>query len=83
MMTSDRLLGYLTDTMLEGCPQCSDCVFLPYCGADPVFHVATQGDAVGHKARSTFCEKQMAVLRHLVALLEDDPEAREVLLGWL
>ncbi|HEY5956310.1 MAG TPA: hypothetical protein VIV60_07150, partial [Polyangiaceae bacterium] len=83
MMTSDRLLEVLTNTMLEGNPQCSDCAFLPYCGADPVFHHATQGDLVGHKARSEFCEKQTGVIRHLIALLEDDAEARRILLTWI
>ena len=62
---------------------CSDCAFLPYCGADPAYHIATRGDAVGHKAFSAFCKKQMAILRHLVCLLEDDQYSRETLLGWL
>lgn len=83
MMTSEDFLGTLADTMLEGVPQCSDCAFLPYCGADPVFHHVTQGDRVGHKAWSDFCAKQTGVLRHLLTLLEDDSEAREVLLKWI
>ncbi|ADO73900.1 His-Xaa-Ser system radical SAM maturase HxsB [Stigmatella aurantiaca] len=83
LLTSETLLAHLSDTMPEGVPMCSDCAFLPLCGADPVFHRATQGDAVGHKAFSAFCKKQMAVLRHLITLLEDDPPARETLLGWL
>lgn len=83
MMTSESLLGTLADTMLEGIPQCSDCAFLPYCGADPVFHHATQRDPVGHKAWSEFCVKQTGVLRHLVTLLEDDAEARQILLSWI
>jgi His-Xaa-Ser system radical SAM maturase HxsB len=84
VITNDRLLGMLEDSLLESAPMCSDCAFLPYCGADPVFHAATQrGDVVGHKAFSAFCAKQMALLRHLITLLEDDPEARRVLLSWL
>ncbi len=83
IMTSDRLLGLLTDTMPEGAPMCADCPFLPYCGADPAFHIATQRDAVGHKAFSAFCKKQMAVLRHLIGLLEHDRDAREHLLRWV
>jgi len=83
MMTSEDFLGTLADTMLEGVPQCSDCAFLPYCGADPVFHHVTQGDRVGHKAWSDFCAKQTGVLRHVLTLLEDDSEAREVLLKWI
>jgi uncharacterized protein len=83
MMTNESLLGTLFDTMTEGAPMCSDCAFLPYCGSDPVFHKATQGDRLGHKAFSAFCSKQMAVLRHLIDLLERDPASRDILLGWL
>jgi His-Xaa-Ser system radical SAM maturase HxsB len=82
MMTSEQFVGLLEDTILESAPQCSDCAFLPYCGADPVFHKATQGDVLGHKAFSAFCSKQMGVLRHLISLLEDEPAAREVLMDW-
>jgi uncharacterized protein len=83
IMTSETLLAHLSDTMPEGAPMCSDCAFLPYCGADPAFHRATMGDAVGHKAFSAFCKKQMGVLRHLIGLLESDACVRETLLGWL
>jgi uncharacterized protein len=83
LVTSDALLGPLGDTILECMPMCSDCAFLPYCGSDPVLHRATQGDAIGHKAFSAFCSKQMGMLRHLITLLETDPEARQLLLGWV
>ncbi len=83
IVTNERLVEMLDDTLLEGAPMCCDCPFLPFCGADPAFHLATSGDAVGHKAKSAFCTKQMAVLRHVIALLEDDPVARDVLLGWV
>ena len=83
IMGSDALVSLLDTTMLEGLPMCSDCPFLPYCGSDPVFHKATQGDAVGHKAFSDFCTKQMAVLRHLIGTLETSRAARDVLLGWV
>jgi uncharacterized protein len=83
VMTNEALLGALEDSLLESAPMCSDCAFLPFCGADPVFHAATQRDVVGHKAFSAFCAKQMAVLRHVIALLEDDPEARRILTSWV
>jgi His-Xaa-Ser system radical SAM maturase HxsB len=83
MMTSEALLNPLTDSMLEAVPMCTDCAFLPYCGADPVFHRATQGDIVGHKAFSDFCARQMGVLRHLIGLLEGDAAARDILLQWV
>lgn len=83
VMTSDELLGMLEDSLPESAPMCADCAFLPWCGADPTFHQATQRDVVGHKAFSAFCTKQMAVLRHIVSLLEDDPEARRILTSWV
>jgi radical SAM protein with 4Fe4S-binding SPASM domain len=83
VMTNDVLHGILEDSLPESAPMCADCGFLPWCGADPTFHRATQHDIVGHKAFSVFCTKQMAVLRHLVTLLEDDPDARRVLMSWL
>ena len=83
VMTDDHLQAILEDTLPESAPMCADCGFLPWCGADPAFHRATQRDMVGHKAFSAFCAKQMAVLRHLVTLLEDDPDARRILSSWV
>jgi uncharacterized protein len=83
IMTSEALLLPLQNTILEGVPMCTDCAFLPYCGADPVFHQATQRDPVGHKAFSAFCKRQMALLRHLIDLLETDVGSREILLSWI
>jgi radical SAM protein with 4Fe4S-binding SPASM domain len=82
VMGSDRLRQLLLNTMVEGTPMCCDCAYQPYCGTDPVFHYATQGDAVGHRPSSAFCAKNMGVINHLITLLEDDPEAAEVLKGW-
>jgi uncharacterized protein len=83
VMTGEFFVDMLDSTMLEAVPMCSDCAFLPYCGADPVFHRATQGDLVGHKAHSAFCRKQMALLRLLLTRMEDDPEAAEILRSWI
>lgn len=83
LVTGEALVSVLDATLLESAPMCSDCPFLPFCGADPAFHKATLGDVVGHKALSAFCTKQMEVLAHLIGLLEDDPSARDTLLGWI
>jgi sulfatase maturation enzyme AslB (radical SAM superfamily) len=82
-MTSDVLLRPIEETLLESSPMCSDCAFLPYCGADPVFHTATLGDPMGHKAFSSFCTKQMSLMRHIISLYETDPSAREIMLSWI
>lgn len=83
IMTSDTLLDALESSLLESSPRCNDCPFLPYCGADPVYHKARLGDPVGHKAFSSFCERQTGVLTHLLGLLEDDAEVRHLMTAWL
>lgn len=83
IMTSDALLAPLGETILECVPRCSECAFLPYCGSDPVRHWATEGNLIGHKAFSSFCARQMGMIRHLIALLEDNADARQILLGWV
>lgn len=83
VLTSDRLLEYLSSTMTESMPMCSDCGIQPYCGSDPVFHHATQGDMVGFKPTSSFCRKNMELVRYLTLLLEDDSSAKAVLRTWI
>lgn len=72
----------VSETMTEGVPGCVDCALQPYCGTDPVFHHATQGSMVGHRPTSDFCHRNMEIMRHLIGLMEDDPEAREILRSW-
>jgi uncharacterized protein len=80
---SDTLLDTLESSLSESLPMCNDCGFLPYCGTDPVYHYATQGDVVGNKAISGFCAKNMKIIKHIVHLLEDDPEAAKILKSWV
>jgi His-Xaa-Ser system radical SAM maturase HxsB len=79
---SESLLGPLEESFAGSAPMCSECAFEPWCGADPVYHWATQGDVVGNKARSGFCSRNMAVFRHLVTLLRRDEDTRRTLLRW-
>lgn len=83
IMTSDNLLDPLEKSLAESAPMCHDCGFLPYCGSDPIYHYTTQKDVVGNKALSGFCSKNMEILRHIIKLIEDDPEAKEILMNWV
>ena len=77
------LLSTIYDTMAEGTPMCSDCPFLPWCGTDPVYHHATQGDTKGHRPTSGFCAKNMGVFRTLIDLMEADPQAMAIMRRWI
>jgi uncharacterized protein len=68
----------------ESLPGCVDCAFQPYCGADPVFHHATQGDMFGHRPTSAFCHRNMEVIKHLFDLIANGDEAtRRILFSWV
>ena len=73
----------LETSFADSAPMCSDCAFQPFCGSDPVFHHATQGDFVGHKPTSAFCRRNMAIIRHLMELLRSDEATRRILMDWV
>lgn len=84
LLASPVMQALLTSGVAEALPGCSDCALVPYCGADPVEHYARQGDPIGHRAFSSFCKKNMGLLKHLFGLLRDgDADAQRVLLSWL
>jgi His-Xaa-Ser system radical SAM maturase HxsB len=82
LMLSDKLLEPLEASFAASAPMCSDCAFEPYCGADPVYHHAMQGDFVGNKAMSGFCGRNMAIFRGLIARAEADSETRQIFVQW-
>ena len=79
----DVLRDLTAASVLESLPGCTDCAFLPYCGGDPVFHHRTQGDPIGHRPTSAFCERNMGILRHLFGLMhKGDPFTEGLLTSW-
>ncbi len=82
LMLSDTLLDAIETSFAASAPMCSDCAFEPYCGADPVYHHAVQGDFVGHKPTSAFCKRNMAIFRGLIDRMEADVETRQLFLRW-
>jgi His-Xaa-Ser system radical SAM maturase HxsB len=79
---SDALMTPLEETFTSSVPMCSNCAFEPYCGADPVYHHATQGDFVGRKPLSGFCEKNMAIFRTLIGMMEEDHDTKRLFRRW-
>ncbi|WP_404926296.1 hypothetical protein [Mesorhizobium sp. ORM16] len=79
---SDALLDPIEQSFAGSAPMCADCAYEPFCGSDPVFHTATQGDFVGLKTRSGFCNRNMSIFKRLIDLMERDASARELFLSW-
>jgi His-Xaa-Ser system radical SAM maturase HxsB len=84
LFTSEAALRMFEVSCNQALAGCSDCAFQPYCGADPVYHHATQGDMYGHRPTSGFCTRNMEVIKHLFAFLEkDDPQTMGIFWSWL
>jgi uncharacterized protein len=83
VMTGSRVRAIVDNSCLETMPGCSDCAYLPYCGADPLFNWATQGDIVGHRPTSEFCKRQMGVFECLFECLRGtDTFVRQLFQSW-
>jgi His-Xaa-Ser system radical SAM maturase HxsB len=67
----------------ESLPGCSECAFQAYCGADPVHNHATQNDIWGYRPTSTFCHKNMEIIRYLFELMENDTRIKKVFESWI
>lgn len=82
LIGSDALLDPLERSFAASAPMCSTCAFEPYCGADPVYHHATQGDYVGRKPVSGFCNRNMAIFKGLITRMEGAPDTRRLFTRW-
>ncbi len=84
IFTSPAFVNMLQAACNQSLPGCSDCAFQPYCGSDPVYHHATQGDIFGHRATSGFCKRNTQVIEYIFSLLRGtDRDIRDILWGWI
>jgi hypothetical protein len=82
VMLSQALLEPVDASFTLSAPMCSTCAYERYCGADPVFHHATQGDFVGNKPSSDFCRRNIGVFQAMLQRYRTDPFARATLHRW-
>lgn len=68
---------------IESVPVCSDCAFQPFCGTDPVYHYAAQGDFTGYIPSSDFHRKHFFVFNQLLQLYYADEEIRRIFHTWI
>ena len=84
IFNGDRITSLVESSVVESLPGCSHCAFQTYCGADPVFHYATQGDMIGQRPTSAFCRRNMEIIRYLFSLLAaEDPEIERIFFSWI
>lgn len=82
-LTSPAMERLMAAGVAESLPTCSDCAYVPMCGADPIEHYARQGDTIGHRPTSDFCSRQMGMFDLLLERYETASAAdRRILEGW-
>jgi His-Xaa-Ser system radical SAM maturase HxsB len=84
LLTSDAALNMFEASCNQSLAGCSDCAFQSYCGADPIYHHATQGDMYGHRPTSGFCMRNMEIIKHLFSFIkQDDPQTMAIFWSWI
>jgi uncharacterized protein len=83
LVLSDKLIGVVSLSLSQCAPECSTCVYESHCGADPVYHHATQGDALGIKPLSAFCARQKGIMGLLLDILDNSPKDAAILRRWV
>lgn len=82
IILSDKLLDLVGSSLTQCAPECLNCVYESHCGADPVYHHATQSDSLGLKPLSGFCARQKGVMGTILELLDHSPMDAAVLHRW-
>lgn len=84
VFNGDKLHHITQNACTECLPQCAECVFQPYCGADPVRNKSTQGDIVGYRPTNEMCKKTKSIIHYLFELLDrHDPEINRIFWSWI
>lgn len=84
LMGSEPMQWLLAAGIAEILPGCADCAFVPYCGADPVYHASRQDDPVGHRPTSDHCRKHTGLFEILFGhLARRDPDTIRTFLAWM
>lgn len=63
-------------------PGCDTCAYQPFCGSDPCQNISLQGEPIGDRSKSTFCQYHKGMFRFLIGKLAKGGEVAEVLKGW-
>lgn len=84
IFNGELLHSVIVSACTECLPVCSECVFQPYCGADPVRNMSEQGDMVGFRPTNEMCKKTKAIMYYLFELLrKNDPEINRIFWNWI
>jgi len=79
----ELLRSIAASSCVESIPGCATCAFQTFCGADPIFNYAVQGEMVGHMPTSDFHQKNFFIIKYLLTLFESDEAIRKLFWAWV
>ena len=80
----DVIRQTVASSCVECLPQCCDCAFQIWCGADPVRNYTTQADLIGYRPTNEFCKKNMALIKYLLKKIDNaNDEVLDVIWSWI
>ncbi len=83
LLVSPAMHWLARGAIAEKHPDCSGCAFLPYCGADPVYHAIAQGEPDAPRHGTNFCDRNMALFQWLFGeIAKRDEETMRTFLAW-
>lgn len=84
LLSSPAMQLIASAAVAESIPGCSTCAYLPFCGSDPIDSYRRQGDVIGHRPSSDFCQRQTAMLDLLFGMLRcGNPDEMAVFQSWV
>jgi len=82
LMLTEVMLDATEQSFAPSAPMCSDCSLEPFCGSDATVHHTLQGDFVGFKPDSPFCERTMTIVPYLMKRYNEDEFCRDLFTRW-
>jgi radical SAM protein with 4Fe4S-binding SPASM domain len=74
----------IESSCVESMPQCSECAFQMYCGADPVRNYLVQRDLIGHRPSSEFHHLNYEIIKHLMNMIKQgNQDISDVFWSWI
>lgn len=83
LIDSDVCKSVCASSLLEGIPECCDCVYSPYCGTCPVVNYALNRDIFPNRPNNYRCKIYKGMLEELFRILKDGNEDNiRILQNW-
>jgi radical SAM protein with 4Fe4S-binding SPASM domain len=82
LLSHPTLLRAVSDSLTWSSPSCHYCALEPFCGADPVYHQATQSRFSGYKPISDFCGRTKAIVPELMRRYRNDAFCHDLFESW-